>query len=342
MSSSSSSATIVPEQRRHRWHRRRPRSRWKRRLLARYLDYTEWFGYLFALVTLGAVLAACFWPVEDTVEATNVPLTVDSKTGALQVSATFTGETITRARVGSGATVSEIVAEGQNGFILRADVRAENKPPERVTARRLFDEATAGAVREALTGQPVRPEAKAKELLTVTQVGDIEITADIHARSSSATERSSDSSGNGIFADPPDTLRLAGKVVSGTHRVSLQVAQLPLSVREQVRAALAARTLSVPGGKDASSRALTVSDVDNVRIVASVTGEPRAGDPAGNGDALTGAGAQRSFEATIHLLDTPPDFVVEVKRLAKQGKTFKAKVSVQTGSRPLAWRLLKR
>ncbi len=313
-----------------RWQRKRPRTRFGRVLTARYLDYTEWLGYLFVILTLGGVVLACFWPVEDTVEASSIPLVYDSKTDELRFVATFRGETIERAQVGSKVIISGIVPDNPSNTLLRADLR-QGGQVQRVTARRLLDSVTTDALRKSLIGQAVKPDVKSDETFAITEVEDLEVSAQLAVKPTSL---------DGSLADFPDSLRLRGDVISGDHQISLQVAELLKPLRERVAATLIGKTILPSDSAGMAAGPLTISSAENIRLLAKVRGTLTPNLSASG--ALLGVGAERRFEATVRL-HKPTAFLKEqVKRLAAEGRSLKVNAIIQTGTRPLAWRLLKK
>jgi multidrug resistance efflux pump len=170
-------------------------------------------------------------------------------------------------------------------------------------------------------------------------------------RAESATEGS-------LTADAPGEMALYGKVVEGKHLLTVQVADIPAAVTrrltESVAGRIRGRTIEVPREPEEEGASTPIHDlrVDEVRgaqLIAKVKAENA--NPKGETSrlkkiaartALRGASLERRYEATIQI-QNPPQFLKDrVLELLEQGKEVKARVSIKTGRRRVAFLLLKR
>jgi multidrug resistance efflux pump len=161
-----------------------------------------------------------------------------------------------------------------------------------------------------------------------------------------------------LTADAPGEMELYGKVVEGKHLLTVQVADIPAAVTrrltESVAGQIRGRTIEVPREPEAEGaptpiHPLRVEEVRSAQIIAKVKAENA--NPRGTTSrlkkiaartALRGASLERRYEATIQI-QNPPQFLKDrVLELLEQGKEVKARVSIKTGRRRIAFLLLKR
>lgn len=274
------------------------------------------------------------------------------------------GDTIADARVGQKAIIKAISPEYKNGVTLRGDTVPKGRyfwQRERITSAHLLGAKIKKIVRDAFKDRTVtqRDDIPFK----VTDIKKVEVDADVSSSPITSSGHQVIRSSSAIQADAPAELELTGKVLEAKHHLNVQVADLPPAVTKQV-AALVVRKLhgqliDAPqqpkreGGPTPEDR-LRVEAVRNVQIIAQVKGEnAEAKGPTDRlkrkaaRTALRGAPYEkmsdaRQFEATVQITNPPQFLKDEVLELMDQGKDVKAKAEVITGTRPVAFLLLKR
>jgi multidrug resistance efflux pump len=161
-----------------------------------------------------------------------------------------------------------------------------------------------------------------------------------------------------IVADAPGELELSGKVLEGTHTLTVQVADFPPSLLQQAADSVAGkirdRVIAAPEepeqeGGPTPTHLLRVTELRGVQVIAKVKGENADAKGPTNRlkkeakrSAVRGASLDRLYEATVQI-ENPPQFLKDrVLELLDLGKDVKAKVEIKTGRRRVAFLLLKR
>jgi hypothetical protein len=309
----------------------------------------------------------------------------------LRITAKLGGSQVADARAGQTAIIKAIVPEYKTGVIFRGDTVPEGRfawQKERVTSYSLLDPQIKDAVEEAFKGRKITRRDDIP--FDVTEVTDVEVDATLHthleemasgvrareregrtlpsptlalARSAAYAASPQAPSPNPqtvtpIIADAPGELALYGKVLEGKHTLTVQMADLPLALRQQAAESVAGkirdRVIAAPEepameGGPAPTHLLRVDGIRDVRIIAKLKGENAdAKGPTqqlkqeAQRKAVRGASLDRLYEATIQI-ENPPQFLKDrVLELLELGKEVKAKVEIKTGRRRVAFLLLKR
>lgn len=241
--------------------------------------------------------------------------------GHLQVQANLAGKSVAKADVGQRAELTNIRIQGSDDTLLRA-----NLPSGRTAvSRQVVGEDVRKALTDALVGQPV--SAREDIPLKVQKIDSIEIEGEMQTASSTA---------GSLAFDPAPDFKLRGSVQAGKHLLSAQLGDLPAEVRERAVASLK---------KDLQGKSV-ILDGKPIQIEALL--DPRfviklsAEGAAVAGKAISVASLKRSYDATVVLGTVPTDLLVRIKEAHRQGRTVTAKVQVRTGSRPIAYFLLRR
>lgn len=240
----------------------------------------------------------------------------------LVVRPSLTGKSVANAAVGQRAELSNVRVPGPGDTLLRLNLGNRT-----LVSRRLAETAVREALESTLVGRTVR--AREDRPLVVTKVGDIEVEADLKAAPDGPAANET---------DPSSDLVLSGKVEEGRPVLSAQLGDLPADVRRA--ATLALRERLTAAGIALDGRNYRVEDVLDPRYVVKLTAD-RPGPAA---DAIPAASVKRSFEAVVSLdANRVPDSLREAVRTADAaGRTVTARVQVRTGSRPVAYFLLRR
>lgn len=242
--------------------------------------------------------------------------------GRLIARASLAGKSVANASVGQRAEFSGVKVPGPGSTLLRL-----NYGGKAIVSQRLADTAVREALERALLGKTVL--AREDRPLTVSKVGDIEVEAALKASPDGAAA---------IAPDPSPDLVIAGKVEEGNPVLSAQLADLPDDVREAASRALRERLTATGIGLDAKT--LRVENVLDPRFVVKLT----ADKPGSAGAAIPVATVKRSFEAVVSLdpRQVPDSLRDAVRSADANGRAVTARVRVRTGSRPIAYFLLRR
>lgn len=240
----------------------------------------------------------------------------------LVVRPSLTGKSVANAAVGQRAELSNVRVPGPGDTLLRLNLGNRT-----LVSRRLAETAVREALESTLVGRTV--QAREDRPLVVTKVGDIEVEADLKAAPDGPAANET---------DPSSDLVLSGKVEEGRPVLSAQLGDLPADVRRA--ATLALRERLTAAGIALDGRNYRVEDVLDPRYVVKLT----ADWPGPAADAIPAASVKRSFEAVVSLdANRVPDSLREAVRTADAaGRTVTARVQVRTGSRPVAYFLLRR
>lgn len=240
----------------------------------------------------------------------------------LQASGSFKGDTVAGARVGQSAVITGISVDTGNDTIFRA-----TSPIGSMISRSIAGDEVKTALQKSLQGTPIHVRDDLP--LAIKDVTGVEVDAVVKGQRGGAAA---------VTLDPPTDLKLTGKVISGDQMAEVQIAELPAAaLRAGAKAlddTLKGKTVGEPEGS-----ALTISDVRDAKYIVKAKAVVASGRSGGG---LSGSALSRSFDATIQI-DSPPAFLIQKVRMAERlGKSVTAKVQIRTGSRPIAFILLRR
>lgn len=243
--------------------------------------------------------------------------------GTLYVKPKLAGKSIANAAVGQPAEISNIRIQSEGDTLLRAHLEGAAEGQE--VSRQLAGDAVKKALEASLVGKSVK--AREDKPLKIVGIGDIEIEAEVITRSDGAL---------GAKFDPAASYKLRGTVSEGKPVITAQLGDLPADIRESAIQALKAQLV----GKTviANGKPVQIESILNpsfvVRLSAEGLGE--------NGNAISAASIKRTFDATIALENVSADLVDRIRQAHLAGKSVTTKVQVRTGSRPIAYFLLRR
>lgn len=242
---------------------------------------------------------------------------------AVVAEATLGGETVNRADVGQEARFGSISWGAANSPIFRVQ---SNQGP--LVSRKVLGSAVAEALAGGLAGYAVRlTDDKA---LSIAGVESVEVEGD-------ALFESGDG-GGALPLDPPREVKVVGTVTGGVASAVVQTSDLPADVQEaleaEVRKEVEGTAVETVGGESGRLAA-----VDSLRYVVKLKTEGAAGNGA---RLLSASRVDRKFSAQLRIDDPPAFLVRSMKEAARRGESVTAKVEVKTGTRPIAFILLKR
>ncbi len=275
----------------------------------------------------------------------------------LRLTVKFKGDTVADARSGQRATIKALVPEYKRGVIFRGDTVPEGRyswQKERVVSYSLIDPKVKDMVKDAFKDRKITQRNDIP--FNLAEVTDVEVNTDIETVP--AGSGSPALAAGTIVADAPAEMELYGKVLEGKHRLTVQVADIPPAVTQQVTQMVAGQIRGKvieapqepeePGGPT-PIQSLRVQAVRGAQIIAKMKGEnaeakrdtKRLKMEAAR-TAQRAAPLARLYEATVQI-QNPPQFLKDrVLELMELGKEVKAKAEVKTGRRPVAFLLLKR
>lgn len=245
----------------------------------------------------------------------------------LVVNAKLKGESVAVVRIGQEATLTRLKIDDADKTILRGQVGAVP-----VISRRALGAELRADLNHNLQG--VKVQTRNDVPLTIEEVTEVEVDAKLKGAGSSGRDA--------LELDPGPEFKLFGQITSGDHMLTAQIADLPLDARtsadELVAKALRGRSLEQPGGVS-----LRIDRADEPRYLVKVKAKlPTDASGTPRTPILQGTAIDRYFDATIQLTN-PPEFLVRKLREAdRRGQAITATVEVRTGSKPLAFTLLKR
>jgi hypothetical protein len=238
----------------------------------------------------------------------------------LRLSASLAGQTVPKAAVGQPARLTSIAIDPEEGTLFRAGGTLSG---------RLLGSSVKDVLSKELSGKGVRLRDDIP--LKVAEISEVQIDA-------RATRTEGGDATKAIPLDPPADLLVKAEILEGQPMASVQIADLPADVeakaRQAVRAAVNGKAVRRPDGSVA-----TLVDAEDVRMVVKLKAE-RASSFEPN--ALSATSLSRSFDAKLRI-PSPPAFLVDAVRAADaNGKAVTARVEVQTGTRPIAFILLRK
>lgn len=300
----------------------RTKSRRKRRFYARYMGWLEKTGFVVVGLLVAGFASSFFYSVDEWVTAEDVAIEIGPD-GEPFVQPKLAGKSIAKAALGQPAEITNIRIQAPGDTLLRAQLSGDASGE--AVSRRLAGEAVKKALEESLVGRSI--QAREDAPLRVSSVGEIEVEAELHTAASMVM---------GEPLDPDAETKLTGSVVEGQHVLSAQLGELPPEVRESAIAALRAQLVGKPIEVDGKPQ--KIEDVLDPRFVVKLNAQS-IGDANG---ALNAASLKRTFDAKIKLTNVPDGLARRMRDAVQQGRQVTAKVQVRTGSRPIAYFLLRR
>lgn len=247
--------------------------------------------------------------------------------GKLVAKAKLKGESIAMARVGQNVTLTRVKIDDSDKTILRGQV---GESP--VLSRRALGSDLRADLNQSLKG--VQVQTRNDVPLTIEEVTEVEVDANLKGTAASGSD--------GLELDPGPDFKLSGQIISGDHILTAQIADLPPGARNSADALVAKSlqglSLAQPGGSG-----LKIDRADEPRYLVKVKARlPTDSNGTPKVPVLQGTAIDRYFDATIQLTN-PPEFLVRKLREAdRRGQAITATIEVRTGSKPLAFTLLKR
>jgi len=240
----------------------------------------------------------------------------------LQLEGTFKGETVGAAKAGEVARITNVTIPAEGDTIIHG-----NSPEGPMLSRSIATDKVRKALEDNLKGTSVRLRDDIP--LQITAVSSVEVDASLSGAKSNAT---------GQILDPPADMKFDGTVLKGDHKAEVQIAALPESARKAADAALSqilqGKIVNEPNGSP-----FQISGVGDPNYVVKAKATVGTG---GAGQELKGSSLSRSFNATVEIGSPPPYLIDKVREADKAGKVVTAKVEIKTGSRPIAFTLLRR
>jgi hypothetical protein len=226
----------------------------------------------------------------------------------LVLTGTLSGKSISRAKVGQEAEISNIKIGSSDDPTVLGEAGSET-----FISRNLLSPDFVKSIQTLLQGKIVR--ARDDVPLVVEEVEAIEVETRFEANAPIPP------------GDPLPGFTLKGQVLGGQHTLIGQLAMLPEALRKQVETEFASE-LKRNGMQAVGSPHLLF--------------KLKAGDGEVAGVPLDVASLKRTYDATISIVDAPADLVNRLKQMNRLGKQASARVRVRTGTRSLASMLLRR
>lgn len=259
----------------------------------------------------------------STAVETGAQIAVIRNYDTLLVKPKLAGKSIANAAIGQPAELSNIRIQSEGDTLLRAHLEGAAEGQE--VSRQLAGDAVKKALEASLVGKSIK--AREDKPLKIVGIGDVEVEAEVITKAD----------GDGaVKFDPAASYKLLGTVSDGKPVISAQLGDLPSDVRESAVQALKAQLVGksvMAGGKP-----VQIEDILDPRFVVRLSAEGLSE----GGNAISAASVKRTFDATIRLQNVPADLVERIRQAHLAGKAVTAKVQVRTGSRPIAYFLLRR
>jgi hypothetical protein len=241
----------------------------------------------------------------------------------IRLSASLTGDTIPKAAVGQMARLSNLDLGSSTGTLVRA------KAPQGTL---LSNQILSPEVKEQLAGQLKGMAVKFRDdlPLAISDVTEIQVDTNVNAATASG--------GAAVPLAPSPSFALQAAVVEGTPSATAQVADLPPALQQRLIGAVQ-KSVNDKAVKNLDGTQWQLSQSADVHLLLKL----KATDLAAPGAvAIAGTPIKRTFEATLKV-QSPPAFLIQALRDAdRNGKDVTARVELRTGSRPIAFILLKK
>ncbi|MBS1705419.1 MAG: hypothetical protein JST40_06065 [Armatimonadetes bacterium] len=278
-------------------------------------------------------------PVPTTLVApTSGTLRIDSKPGSrvakgtfarivdysrLQMSPELEGTSVAKAAVGQKARITAINTPSPGDTLFRGSFQKED-----LLSGGLMGDAVKEKIQKSIEHTTVR--LRDDQPLELKDLKQIQVDADIKLAPGGTKSTAT--------ADPPAGFSLFGTVESGTHQGTVQIADLPSELdrvlQETVRSQSVGREI-----RSIDGNSWKIEDVTNIRFVVQAKAD---GSAAESKAPINATILNRKFAAKVNV-DSPPEFLLRaVKEADQQGKSVTARVELVTGTKPIAFILLKR
>ncbi len=240
----------------------------------------------------------------------------------LEVSASLEGQTVAKAAVGQIARITSLSMGSTSGTLFRGSGERA------LLSSRLLSEEVKSEIETGLQGSYV--QLRDDVPLSVTGVSDVQIDAKVESKEST--------DGGALPLDPATNYSIAAEVVSGIPVAVVQVASLPAQLQSRIETAIDG---AVKGKvvTDVLGKTYSIADVSDIRTVVKLKVKGQAEALSQKLDASL---ISRKYDATLRLT-SPPTFLVDaVRRADANGTTVTGRAELVTGTRPIAFILLKK
>ncbi len=244
--------------------------------------------------------------------------------GQLIAEAELEGTTVAKAAMNQKAKISGIIMGTEAGILFRGSSNEAD-----LVSGAILGQETLNLLESELKGKSVR--ARDDLVLEIESVKNVQI--DSHV------EVGAGSSGNPtVQLDPALNYSLTGAVLEGYSIGTVQIASLPKELSDATTKALESG-LTSRNYMTVDGKAVSVTAVRDAKYVLQLGAR---GVAEGGGAPLPATVISRKFVAKV-AVKSPPKFLVEAIRAAdRNGKSVTARVEVVTGTRPIAFILLKK
>lgn len=233
------------------------------------------------------------------------------------------GKSIANARVGQPAVISNVRILSPGDTLLRARFEGANRGS--AISRSLAGSDVKDALNRALAGRSV--VSREDIPVAIAEVTEVEVESGV---------RVGPGRGEGTPLDPGADDSFKGRVVQGKHVMSAQIADLPEDAR---RAAVAAVNEKLLGKSlDVGGKPLSVEEISEPHFVVRL----QASGDTGSGPPIPAASLKRTFDAEVVFESAPPELVLRIREAHREGRQVTARVQVRTGTRSVAYFLLRR
>lgn len=253
-------------------------------------------------------------------EGEEIAKVVDYST--LEVMASLEGQTVAKAAVGQTARITSLNMGSPSGTLFRGSGERA------LLSSRLLSEELKSEIESGLKGSYV--QIRDDLPLSVTGVSEVQIDAKVQSKEASE--------GVALPLDPAANYSIAAEVVSGIPVAVVQVASLPSQLQSRVETAIdqAVKNKVVT---DVLGKSYSIADVSDVRTVVKLKVKGQAETLNQKLDASL---ISRKYDATLRL-QNPPVFLIDaVRRADASGMTVTGRAELVTGTRPIAFILLKK
>ncbi len=241
----------------------------------------------------------------------------------IRLSASLAGDSISKAMVGQWAKISNLDLGASTGTLFRA-----NSPSGSILSSQILSDSMKKDLAGRLKGMAVRFRDDVP--LSISDVSEIQVDANVGSQSTN--------NANAAPLAPSPSYALQAQVVDGSPAASAQVADLPADIQQdliqKVRSSVDGKPVKGLGGGVEQ-----LSNASNIHLLVKVKTQKAAPDGT---PTMAGTPLKRTFEATLKI-QSPPAFLIQALRDAdRNGKDVTARVELRTGSRPIAFILLKK
>lgn len=241
----------------------------------------------------------------------------------IRLSASLSGDTVGKASVGQFARITNLDLGSTTGTLVRA-----NTADGTILTTQIIGDRLKAELAKRLKGSAV--QFRDDVPLSISDVTEVQVDASVQAAAASGSDPAPQA--------PPPTLALRAEVLEGEPAASAQIADLPAdisqSLTEIVRSGMNGKVVKGLGGSS-----IKLTQPEGIRFLVKLKAKDQA--PMGAAQ-LSGTPVKRTFEATLKV-ESPPDWLIDALREAdRSGKDVTARVELRTGTRPIAFILLKK